>query len=275
MPDVRGTILGLLLLMLFAVAFAQYPPVPRDLLHGPPSGRRLSGDSITFCVDPRDPGHAVDEEVARAIAGALLLKPEFHTIERTFVSEDIENVYVDLVNECHVYLGFKLLPGAYPNWLTPTSAYYLASYVMAVDDPSWEAIGDIPRSMAVGGVPGSPGDIRLLTYINALPPDERWARYPQGSHERALQAVLDGELGGALVWAPAFWELKGAHPAFADLRTFLVPGVSEGIGVCGVILSGNPFLRSALDDAITAITQDGTVAGILAHFDYPARPATP
>lgn len=259
--------------MLAAVALAQYPKVPSEFLQGPPSGRKLSGDTITFCVDPRDPAHAVDREIGGAIAQALLLQPDFYTIERKLVTEDIEDVYLDLVNHCHVYLGFKLLAGAYPDWLVPTSAYYRTSYVVAVDDPSWHDITDIPRDRALGGMAGTAGDIRLLAYINALPADRRWARYPQASHEAALRAVLAGDLGGALVWAPALWAAARADPSLAALHVVDAKGVSEPIGVCGVVLAGNPFLLSSVDDAIAAITADGTIARILADHDFPGQAA--
>lgn len=260
--------------LLLAVAAAQYPPVPKEFLDGPRTGRRLSGDSITFCLDPRDSGHTVDREVARSIASALLLKPEFYVVDRKLVTEDVTNIYIELVNHCHVYLGLRLLPGTYPDWLVPTRAYYEASYVLAVADPSWHVIGDIPRSRPLGGVLGTAGDIRLLSYINARPPNQRWARHPQSSDESGLRAVVAGDLGGALVWAPALWELERDTPAFGDLTTIRVKGVSDPIGVCGAVLMGNAYLRSSLDDAIRSISSDGTVQKILERFDYPARPAS-
>lgn len=255
------------------VALAQFPPVDSKFLEGPRSGRRLTGDTITFCVDPRDPAHEVDRAIAQAMADALLLKADFHVIERELVTEDIQNVYIDLVNDCEVYLGFRLIAGTFPNWLTPTRAYYRTSYVVVVADPDWKDITDVPRSLALGSVAGSVGDVRLLTYINALPPEQRWARYPQASHEVAMQGVLDGNLGGALVWAPAKWQLTKSDPELADLHAVTAEGVSEPIGVGGVILVGNDFLLSQLDAAIANITEVGTVAEILGENDFPGQPA--
>lgn len=251
---------------------AQPPPLPSDLLDGSRTGRRLTGNSISFCVDPRSPGHEIDREIAREIADRLLLEPEFHVIDRRLVAEDFEYVYVDLVEGCHVTLGFKLLADAYPDWVVSTRAYYETSYVMVVDDPTWEALEDIPRDEPVGSVPGTAGDIRLLTYLNSLPDEQRWSRHPRGSDQAALQAVVDGDLGGALVWGPALWRLQQEIDAFNEVHWFRVQGVSEDVGVGGLLLRGNSFVRSSVDDAIASLVADGAIGDILEANSYPARP---
>lgn len=265
---------GIFLALAFALqaSAAQPPPLPSDLLEGGRSGRRLTGDVIVFCIDARDPAHPVDKAIGEAIADALLLKPEFYLVERTLVIEEFENVYVDLVDHCHAYLGFKLLSETYANWVILTRAYYETTYLMVVKNQDWQSLTDIPRDLAVGGVPGSPGDLRLLSYLNSLPQDERWPRHPRGSHEQALDAVNDESLAGALVWAPAYWELQSSRPEYAELSAFEVEGVSLPVGVGAVLLSGNDFLRLSLDDAIRSLVSEGQIGDILESFDFPARP---
>ena len=260
------------LLALLASAWAQYPQVPPGILEGPETGRRLTGDTIIFCVDPRDPAHEVDRAIAEAIAGALLLEPEFHVVQRTLVTDTIENLYVDLVNHCHVSLGFKHLSNAYASWLILTRAYYRTSYVLAVSDPSWSSLTDIPRDRPIGGVPGTVGDVRFLTTLRSMGEQRLWPRYPKGSHELALEAVLDGSLGAALVWAPSAWALKRSSARFDELRLVYDDRISEPIGVGAVLLDGNAFLRSRIDDAIAALSAYGTIEEILASHDFPAQP---
>lgn len=264
-----------LLLALLASASAQYPQVPPGVLEGPETGKRLTGDTIVFCVDPRDPAHDVDRAIAEAIAGALLLQPEFHVVERPLVADAIENLYVDLVNECHVSLGFKHLSNAYASWLILTRAYYETSYVFAVADPSWTSLSDVPRDRPIGGVPGTVGDVRFLTALRSMGEERRWPRHPKGTHELALEAVVDGSLGAALVWAPSGWSLKRESERFDDLRLIPDDRISDPIGVGAVLLDGNGFLRSQIDDAIATLAADGTIEGILASFDVPARPPRP
>lgn len=259
-------------LALVASAWAQYPQVPPGVLEGPETGRRLTGDTIVFCVDPRDPAHEVDRAIAEAIAGALLLEPEFHVVERPLVADAIENVYVDLVNDCHVSLGFKHLSSAYASWLILTRAYYETSYVFAVADPSWNSLSDVPRDRPIGGMPGTVGDVRFLTALRSMGEERRWPRHPKGTHELALEAVAEDRLGAALVWAPSAWSLMRDADRFADLRLIYDDRISDPIGVGAVLLDGNGFVRSQIDEAIAALAADGTIEEILGSFDFPARP---
>ncbi len=119
---------------------------------------------------------------------------------------------------CDVFLGFKLIPDAYPDWLTITRGYYRGSYVFVTADAGWKSLADVPLSRVIGGTIGTSADIRLIQYLEALQPPERWSHYPMGSDETALRDVASGELAAALVWGPSFWALQKTDPAFAKLR---------------------------------------------------------
>jgi ABC-type amino acid transport substrate-binding protein len=93
------------------------------------------------------------------------------------------------------------------------------------------------------------------------------------SDEAALLDVASGKLAAALVWGPSFWALQKANPAFAGLRMIApkpLPVSSADVGA--VMLTRETYLRANLDQAIIALTADGTIAAILKSFGFPAVP---
>jgi polar amino acid transport system substrate-binding protein len=253
-------------------AFAQAPSadtpyVPDEWKYG----RRQDGSTLQYCLDARDPDLPVVRKIGRAIAEALLLEPKPHEIGANMAGEDIDNLYRTFLETCDVYLGFKLIPDAYPKWLTVTRAYYRTSYVLVTADPTWSALADMPRSEAIGATIGTAADIRLIQYLQALPAESRWSRFPMGSDELALAALKRKTVGVALVWGPSFWALRQADPELAKLRTIaLRPLPQSGIEVGATLLARETFLRSNVDRAIASLTADGTIQSILDSEKFPA-----
>ena len=69
----------------------------------------------------------------------------------------------------------------------------------------------------------------------------------------------------ALVWESSFLTLQKEDPAYRDFHIIApAPLPSTLLGVGGVILKQNTFLRSAVDQAIAALANDGTIKAILA-----------
>jgi polar amino acid transport system substrate-binding protein len=234
-------------------------------------GRRQDGPTLHYCVDERDPDLPVARKIGEAIAGALLLEPKEHAIGEAWSGEDIDQVYPVLLDTCDVFLGFKLIADAYPEWLAITRGYYRASYVLATAHADWKALADVPLSQPIGGTIGTSADVRLIQYIAALRPAERWTHYPMSSDEAALAGVSTGKLGVALVWAPSFWALRKDHPEFAALQTIAPRPLPESsLEVGAVLLTRETFLRTNIDQAIKALTADGTIDGILKGFGFPA-----
>jgi polar amino acid transport system substrate-binding protein len=236
-------------------------------------GRRQDGATLHYCVDERDPDLPVAAKIGEAIAGALLLEPKQHAVGEDWSGEDIEQVYQVLLETCDVFLGFKLIADAYPDWLTISRGYYRGSYVFVTAHPNWKALADVPLSRVIGGTIGTSADIRLMQYLTALKPAERWPHYPVASDEAALRDVISGKLAAALVWAPSFWGLQKDDPAFAKLRIIApkpLPASSQDVGA--VMLARETYLRANLDQAIVALTADGTIAAILKSFGFPAVP---
>ena len=98
-------------------------------------GRRFDESKLRYCVDPRDADWEIGETIADAIAAALLLEPERYVVESQFVQEDITKVYALMLEQCDLYLGFKLIPEGYADWLAITRAYYESDYVFVTADP--------------------------------------------------------------------------------------------------------------------------------------------
>jgi polar amino acid transport system substrate-binding protein len=236
-------------------------------------GRRQDGATLHYCVDERDPDLPVARKIGEAIAGALLLQPKEHAVGEDWSGEDLDQVYQVLLETCDVFLGFKLIADAYPDWLTITRGYYRGSYVFVTANANWKSLADVPLSRVIGGTIGTSADIRLMQYLTALKPGERWSHYPVASDEAALRDVTDGKLAAALAWGPSFWALQKADPAFARLRIIAPsPLPVSSVDVGAVMLARETFLRANLDQAIAALTADGTIAAILKSFNFPAAP---
>jgi polar amino acid transport system substrate-binding protein len=153
----------------------------------------------------------------------------------------------------------------------PTRPYYQARYVLIVKEAGWNSLADIPTSQPIGAGIGTVGDLRLIQYLKTLQPENRWPRHPMSSDEAALKSLLEGSLAAALVWEPSLWAARQRDPAFEKLRVISSGQLSESpVGVGGVVASDNTFVRSAIDDAIAALTADGTIDRLLNHYDFPA-----
>ena len=237
-------------------------------------GKRQDGSALNYCVDERDPDLPIAREIGRAVAQALLLQPKEHPIGQNTAGEDLDNLYRVFLESCDVFLGFKLISDAYPPWIAISRPYYRASYVLVTKDPDWKSLADMPKSTAIGATIGTSADIRLIQYLQALPAEQRWSRFPMGSDELTLQALKRGTVGVALVWGPSFWALQKTDPTLAGLRLISprpLPETTVGIGA--IVLANETFLRKSVDDAIAALTADGTIEAILNRAKFPATPA--
>lgn len=239
-------------------------------------GRRLDESQLRYCVDRRDPDWEVAASIADAIAAGLLLEPVRYVVENEIVLEDITKLYPIMLKHCDVHMGFKLIPQGYAPWITLTRAYYDAEYVFVSADPALTRLADLPPGRTIGATIGTTAHIRLASYLKALPVEKRWPAYPMSNNEQALDSLLSGSVDVALVWAPSLWGKQHTDPAYAKLHTIdpnPLPPTMLGVGA--VVLADQKFLRNAIDEAIVALSADGTLASILASFDFPATVATP
>ncbi len=251
-------------------AFAQDTPyVPDEWKYG----RRQSGATLRYCLDTRDPDLPVARRIAQAIAEALLLEPKPYELGQISAGEDLDNLYRAFLETCDVFLGFKLIPDAYPQWLAVTRPYYRTSYVLVAGNAQWKSLADMPHSQAIGATIGTTADIRLIQYLQSLPADSQWSRFPIGSDELALRALARSAIGAALVWGPSFWALQPTDPAFAALHIIPSRPLPDSVvDVGATLLARETFLRSNIDQAIAALSADGTIQSILDSEKFPASP---
>ena len=238
-------------------------------------GRRLDESQLRYCVDQRDPNWEVAGAIADSLALALLLSPQRYVVERKVAIEDITRVYALMLEHCDLYMGFKLIPEGFPNWVTLTRAYYESQYVFVAADPDIHALEEVAPGRPIGARMGTLAHLRLVSYLMALSAEDRWPTYPMGTSDLALESLLNGTVDVALVWAPILWAKQREEPAYADLHVIdPTPLPPTTLGVGALLLANETFLRTAIDEAIAALSKDGTLAGILEEYGFPgtARP---
>lgn len=277
LPRLAGLLLSLVLAataLIATPALAQMEPEFFDKPFAPGQwnlGRRLDESQLRYCVDRRDPDWEVADAIAGAIAGALLLEPKRYVVESELVLEDITRVYALMLEHCDIHMGFKLIPDGYADWVTLSRAYYDTQYVFVTADPNLRALADLPASRPIGAAMGTSAHVRLVTYLSAQPADKRWPTYPYGTNDIALAALGRGDVSVALVWAPHLWALQQADPALAKLRVIDPrPLPPTTISVGALMLANETFLRTSVDQAITALISDGTIRSILDRYKFPA-----
>ena len=241
-------------------------------------GTHETNAALRYCIDRRDPDWPVVQKIAAAVVAALLLQGKEYLIADDLKTadmsgEDLDDTYRMLIQRCDVFFGFKLVPDAYPAWVTITRPYYRSSYVYVAADPAWKSLGDMPTTRAIGATIGTGADMRLSQYLLAVSADKRWDKFPMASDDAAVRAVMDGTTGAALVWAPALWALRKTDAAIAKLPEMApspLPISTADVGA--ILLSRQSFLRTSLDRAIASLTADGTIAAILKDANFPGTP---
>ena len=278
-PRLTGSLLALVLAVPVAALspgpvsaqepeFFEVPSAERQWTYG----RRLDESQLRYCVDRRDPNWEVAGAIADAVALGLLLSPQRYVVEsEVVVIEDITRVYGVMLEHCDVYMGFKLIPEGYSNWVILTRSYYETQYVFVTADPDIHALADLAPARPIGATMGTTAHLRLVSYLMALPAEDRWPTYPMGTNDLALASLLNGTVDVALVWAPILWAKQREEPAYADLHVIdpnPLPPTTLGVGA--LMLADETFLRTAIDEAIAALSKDGTIAGILEKYGFPA-----
>jgi polar amino acid transport system substrate-binding protein len=234
-------------------------------------GRRVDESQLRYCVDPRDPSWEVDGAIADAIAQALLLEPKRYVVKSKVVLEDLTKTYEILLKDCDLYMGFKLIPEGYPEWVTVTRPYYEEGYVFVSADPDIHALSEVPPGRAIGATIGTMAHYRLVSYLTGLPAETRWRVYPYGTNTLSLKSLLEGAVDAALVWAPDLWAKQREDPAYAGLHVIdSTPLPPTTIGVGALMLSDQKFLRTAVDEAIAALASVGSIQSILDKYEFPA-----
>jgi hypothetical protein len=272
-PQRNVRIAALLVALMVPGGLAQEPNLPPQWF--PDRAPTTEGEAISFCVDARQPGYELHRAIATEIGEALLLNVVLVEVERTVVTEaEFDHLYVDLIDRCTAYLGFKLYPGAYPNWLIFTRPLYDARFVVLAREGGAQRLEQLPPGTAVGVVQGSMGDIRFLTYNNSRRASDRWRRLPLGSPPIAMEALVKGTVDALVIWEPWWEELIAQNPAYAEFRLLEAPIVSEPwIPVGAALVTDRGAVRFLIDQALAELQSSGAISQILNEYEFPGRPA--
>jgi len=241
--------------------------------------RLQTGGTVRFCYYETSPTTPFDQAVGEEIAGRLLLDSSFtplrmgYGIGGEYAAEDL---FIALTNDCDVMLGMGLAANAYPQEFTVTRPYVGFSYVLVVTDPEIRAISDIPTDQRIGAPVGSYGFIETVRYAATRPESQRWMVLPYGTEDLMLTRLLDGTIGGMVIYGPSFAALTGTDPRAQGLPVLsLEPQMTARIEAGGLLLSRNSFLRELLDDAIDSMVADGTIARLIEEAGLEGVPNRP
>lgn len=266
-------LLALLALLGPGVAQAQNTTFPPELLS---TTRREQGDSIRICVDRHAPGGAFDREVALALGEALLLEVVFHPAPTGFPlngSGYLEELQIVMSRNCDMLMGISVQANSpFPDWVTVTRPYASVPFVLAVTDPGFARLGDIPKDRLIGTALGSKGEQVFLTWQQQQPEADRWGRLPYANSQLMLQRLRDGRLAGMILWQPALLGLLANDPG-ADLRAIgFDPVPMTDVRVGALVSNRDTFLRSQVDEAFAALIEDGTIAAIMERMGIAGQP---
>jgi len=193
--------------------------------------KRQEPNTLHYCVDARDPdfrsrARSAPHRIGAAAAaqGARDRRESGHRRISTISTASSSRT-------CDIYLGFKLIPDAYPDWLTVSRPIIGVSYVLAVTNPD----GSRFRHAAIASdreTIGTSADLRLIQYREHRREPALGRRFSMGTDEAALRSVLRRQAGAALVGRPRCGRCRrtaGVYQAAAD-RVARRVGVDRGCG---------------------------------------------
>ena len=251
-------------------AFGQSAGVPPEEMN---NTRRLAGDQINVCFDITSLGRAFDEDVAKAIGDALFLQVNVVEGFGGFpLNGDgfIDELTLAMNNTCDMFMGVAVSANSpLSDAFSLTRPYATIPFVIAVAEPGWESLGDIPKDRKLGTAMASLGEMNYITWAQQQPEADRWIRYPYADFNKMATRVLDGTIAGMVLWQPALARLQKERPDAAKLRIIANdPIPSADVSVGALVSSRNSFLRSQVDQAIDALVQDGTIATLMEKYGY-------
>lgn len=214
------------------------------------------------------------------IAKALLSKANFYDIkpfnkaqplDYSFPLSDQE-LLIYLSDFCEVFTGFNLTDNTYPEWLTFSRVYAHTRFVLAVSNPSYNRLEDIPTDRAIGTRFISAADLRLVTYLQSLPESQRIKRYPFFNNQILVQKLLDGTVEGIFIWEPALKVALDGNPKATSVRTISTGSFQPPVIQFGMVLRAkDTYLRTLLDQAIDTLVKDGTIDRLMDQYGIPGK----
>lgn len=249
MRHILAAIIGLLSLCIMPSVFSQDEPF---LFDSERYGRSGNSNELRYCIDERDAAHAIDQAIWTDLAQRLLLENIPVEIKTSSTNPNIDDLYRNLLSDCVVFLGFKEVRDALPEWLITTQAYRTSKYTFYAYDSSELLISGLalPPKTRIGVSLGSVADLKFLQFNNSKSSSERYVRYPYRNDEAVISALRRGEVDVVLLWQD---NAEVENLTFPEHRLTALPNPPlhyDSIGVVGVMLRESSDWRSALDTAI-------------------------
>lgn len=229
---------------------------------------RQGDNTLRFCLNPASALEPLDRAVAQAIADTLLLNAEFHEVAAPFVIQAYDfqlqiggrEFFIAFHNNCEAFMGLRLAPGQLPDWLSISQPYFSARTVLASATPGIDSFADIPPGAIIGSRLQGSGDVSLISYLRSLRESTRPRRFPYPDYETLIERLTDGTAVAILIWEPALYFASGGDPARIGITAIFdpphaVPPLDFGVAV----MARNTFTRGLIDQAITALRDDGTL----------------
>jgi polar amino acid transport system substrate-binding protein len=262
-----------LLLFSTGAALAQTSSVPPEEFD---NTRRQAGDTIQVCFDRTSLSRQFDEAVAQALGEALFLEVKvmegfggFPLTGDGFMDE----LNLAMNNDCDMFMGVSVSPNTPASEsFSITRPYATIPFVLAVKNPDWQRLGDIPKDQRLGTAIASMGEMNYITWAQQRSKPERWVRLPYADPNLMTTRVLDGTIAGMILWQPVLARLQQERPEAAELHVIAndpIPASETHVGA--LVSARNSFLRSQIDQAIDALVADGTIDGLLKQFGYLGR----
>lgn len=253
-----------------------YPDgVPPDVFS---AVRRAGGDTIAFCVNAGSILADFERDLAQDIADSLLVGAEIIDVIAPMPVSPYDfrlplidsEVYYYMAVQCDAFMGFSILAD-YPPWLTISPVYLTTRTVLAVDEPGYDSLEDLPDAARIGTRMLSLADGALAAYLAALPHEGRWERVLHSSHATLLDALAEGAIDAALVWEPAVLRYQADHPdapRFHTISEFPFPVLSSEFAMA--LRPQEDFFNGLLGEVILRLPGNGAIDDLaIAHGVLP------
>lgn len=237
---------------------------PRDLYQ---QRLRLSGESLVACVYAESMMGAFNADVAEALGDALLLNVKVEPLDLLVPPEPLDyriplneqELFLMMNGRCDIFMGFTFTTD-YPTWLRLSVPYFSSPTALIVRDPPYRSLADIPASRPLGTRIFSSTDYQLGQYIASLPPERRWQRHPYRNYGVAYERVVDGTVGGSVIWDAAAYYATEGDPEAAGLHlVYDLPFVDPPVEISVGLRTEDDFLERALSQAIQSLTAEGVL----------------
>lgn len=262
-------------LLLASAAFAQdAAPLVQDEFF---SGQlRQRGDRLGICLWDWSATREFDRSLAHEIASVLLVEVDIYTIAQyseLTEEEMLQELWVALMDQCDIALGFTLASGIYPGWLISTAPYLLAPYVAAVASDEYERLADLPQGSLIGSQLYTQMDSQFIVALRSLG-NRGWRRLPYDDPRMLLQHVSQGVIEAGIISGPRLGMLINEHTEFADINHVQLEPILathfDPIG--GVALSRDQWIVAAVDAAVAVLNEMGVISELIDNHGLIALP---